>query len=258
MNLGTDTSICEGVELDIMANCSNYNSLFWYTNGDGYFSDNSVISSIYYPGNSDYTNGSVNLNVEIIGLSPCPELFANMIVNFISKPNADFTINPLIPVVNENVHFDFSGSGASIFDWYISGNQSPFLNNQNATYTFTSAGEFEVWLIAANSSGCIDSVAKYVLVEDKNNIFVPNVFTPNDDNVNDMFYVMHNGTVINFRIEIIDRLGNILFESKNSHFKWDGKYKGILCPTGVYVYHIVLENFSGNKFDKRGTLLLIN
>jgi gliding motility-associated-like protein len=65
-------------------------------------------------------------------------------------------------------------------------------------------------------------------------IFAPNAFTPNRDNMNDEFLI--KGTFDEYNIIIVDRWGNILYQSTNSFFGWDGKCKGVEMPIGTYYY----------------------
>ena len=87
-------------------------------------------------------------------------------------------------------------------------------------------------------------------------LYVPNAFTPNGDNRNDVFLVKgFEGS--RFNIKIFNRWGNLTFESQNPYFTWDGSYQGRACSEGVYMYVI---NYL-NRFDQyrtlNGTLTLI-
>lgn len=69
-------------------------------------------------------------------------------------------------------------------------------------------------------------------------IFVPNVFSPNDDGFNDIFKPL--GTEpYEYELRIYDRWGNLVFESKELDKGWDGTHKGKLMNSGVFVYYIL-------------------
>jgi gliding motility-associated-like protein len=70
---------------------------------------------------------------------------------------------------------------------------------------------------------------------------IPNVFTPNNDGVND-FFIFDNGIVNAQKITILNRWGNVVYFSENE-FAWNGKFKDEYCSDGMYYY--VIEN----KFD---------
>jgi gliding motility-associated-like protein len=64
-------------------------------------------------------------------------------------------------------------------------------------------------------------------------IFMPNVFSPNNDGFNDLFEVF--GRNITFvRLRIFDRWGNLVFETQSPEQGWDGRFRGQNMPTGVY------------------------
>ena len=69
-------------------------------------------------------------------------------------------------------------------------------------------------------------------------ILIPNSFTPNDDSKNDFFFPVLSCEYAYYTILITDRWGNTVFSSNNVNAKWDGKYKGNLCPEDIYIYKI--------------------
>ncbi len=69
-------------------------------------------------------------------------------------------------------------------------------------------------------------------------LYIPNSFTPNGDDLNEYFEVYFNDRIKDVKIEIFDRWGFKLFSSSDKYFKWDGKFKGVLLPIGVYAYKL--------------------
>ena len=71
-------------------------------------------------------------------------------------------------------------------------------------------------------------------------LYVPNVFSPNNDGFNDDFraYPALNVEVMNYELQVFDRWGNKVFESHTSDLFWDGYYKGKKAATGTYAYYI--------------------
>ncbi len=72
--------------------------------------------------------------------------------------------------------------------------------------------------------------------------FIPNVFSPNDDGINDDWQVRFLAQYPNCRVEIFNRSGIKLFESKGYNRPWDGTYKGKPVPVATYYYLIHLNN----------------
>jgi gliding motility-associated-like protein len=93
----------------------------------------------------------------------------------------------------------------------------------------------EIILFATN--GCFDSDT--LLVHDHPAYFgpIPNVITPNNDNVNEDFLIPYN-EIIDYQIIILNRWGDLVFESKNPSNLWNGKTEGKEVIDGVYFYKI--------------------
>jgi gliding motility-associated-like protein len=123
-------------------------------------------------------------------------------------------------------------------------------------------------VIVTDESGCIDSTQIQVLVKavEPNvdcftSIYVPNAFTPNNDGVNDVFYVYGNG-IEEIHLIISDRWGNILFESYDLNVGWDGTYRGTLLNPDVFVYYLEVKFCDGsilpyNHDYRKGSVTLI-
>lgn len=75
------------------------------------------------------------------------------------------------------------------------------------------------------------------------------MFSPNGDEVNDLFTVLFNedAEVISINGDIIDRWGNLIFNSQEHTFSWDGTFNGKPMNPGVYVYRLTLVYSNGLK-----------
>ena len=108
--------------------------------------------------------------------------------------------------------------------------------------------------------GCsyIDTVFVYVeqIICGEPNVFIPNVFTPNGDGVNDVLSVQGEW-ITDLSLMIFDRWGEKVFESDNQSFGWDGSYKGVPCSPGVYYYRLEVSCRGGKKYVKGGDVTLI-
>lgn len=86
--------------------------------------------------------------------------------------------------------------------------------------------------------------------------FVPNVFSPNDDGINDRF----NAEGINFdtyEMRIFDRWGNYIYYTENPLAGWDGTYRDKLADIGIYAWYIRIRFINGNVIEKKGDVLLV-
>ena len=90
------------------------------------------------------------------------------------------------------------------------------------------------------------------------NVTVPNVFTPNNDLVNDFFKPVLSFTPKDYHLTVSNITGNILFETNDFTKEWDGFYKGILQPVGVYLWYLKVTTPSGKGISQKGTVTIIN
>lgn len=88
-------------------------------------------------------------------------------------------------------------------------------------------------------------------------LFIPNAFTPNGDNMNDIFRAKAYGKVVSFRFEIYDRFGTMIFKTTDSKTGWDGNVKGKTMPSGVYVWQCYCTFEGADMIYKKGSVTLI-
>jgi gliding motility-associated-like protein len=125
-------------------------------------------------------------------------------------------------------------------------------------FNFTKPGEYDVRLLSY--LGC-DSLVHLVLGVYK--MFIPNVFSPNGDGLNDYFTVFAGDDVKEIlTLQVFDRWGGLIYETANlsegeSHDGWDGKRKGKLVEEGVYMYQIRVVFQDGKEREITGSLALI-
>ena len=106
--------------------------------------------------------------------------------------------------------------------------------------------------------GCTDVATKTVTVFDHCNIDVPTAFTPNNDGLNDKFGPHNALKADKYEFKVYNRWGQLIFESTNWKERWDGKVKGKLQATGVYVWMLSYTNRDTKKpVFKKGTVTLI-
>jgi len=91
-------------------------------------------------------------------------------------------------------------------------------------------------------------------------VVVPTAFTPyNSDDVNDDFHIAADGIKKeNFSFRILNKWGETIFYTNDPAFRWDGKYKGDICPQDVYTYKISYTTENNIKKDEYGYLLLLH
>jgi gliding motility-associated-like protein len=116
-------------------------------------------------------------------------------------------------------------------------------------YNFNKEGDHLVNLIA--TQGC-DSLV--LLQLEYYHIFIPNVFSPNDDGSNDLFSVFGgDGLIEDYELIIFDRWGTQIYKGE----KWDGRYKGAAVESGVFAYIAKLKMNDGIERKLAGSVTVV-
>ncbi|MCE3280341.1 MAG: hypothetical protein K0S44_2532, partial [Bacteroidetes bacterium] len=153
--------------------------------------------------------------------------------------------------------------GASTYYWTFGDGGSSTLFNP--TYMYSSVGIYPVQLIATSGFGCSDTA--YAEVTTNTDVVFPNVFTPNVDGssggfyditslTNDVFFPYTSG-VIDFKLQIFNRWGELIFETRDIKQGWDGYYRGQLCQQDVYIWKAYVKLNNGKTFNKTGDVTLL-
>ena len=91
------------------------------------------------------------------------------------------------------------------------------------------------------------------------NLYIPNAFTPNDDGKNDIFKPGYGENIVSYYMEIYNRWADKIFTSNHIEKGWDGKFKGVLQPAGVYTWFIRYQvNNSSMQYVEKGTIMMIH
>jgi gliding motility-associated-like protein len=193
-------------------------------------------------------------------------------------PNADFEMTSpqftsnyfgtaVVDVHFENLSTDFANpndpNADTTFFWnFDDGN--PWILSQDLYETFdrtyTEGGTFDICLVAINSNGCTDTVCKPLVIYNPL-LFVPvNIFTPDEDNVNDVFtFAEYAEGVAEFSCLIVNRWGVKMHEMDNITDAWDGTdMNGDVCHDGVYFYTYQGKAENGTPFEGQGTIQIVN
>ena len=90
-------------------------------------------------------------------------------------------------------------------------------------------------------------------------IHIPTAFSPNESGFseNSVYQIIAGQDIAGIAFKIIDRWGNILFESEDKEFQWDGSYKGQKCNNGVYAYFVDVSYSNGKTEKLSGNITLI-
>lgn len=181
----------------------------------------------------------------------CEEWFSRDI-NLISqvKPDFDYTVDHC-----KNQIHTINKSGVAIrYDWDFDGQK--IYNVKDTSVYFSSKGTYPVTLFTNKGTECADSLTKFVDFEAVDtNMFIPSAFSPNKDEVNDLFQMKGiDYSCFPYTLYIFSRWGEKVFDSGVSDAipAWDGTYEGTIVSPGVYFYLI-----KGKTFKRFGTVSVV-
>src|SRR5690554_1147164 len=226
--------------------------------GDGTTSNNCDTVSHTYQNTGTY---DVTLTIEdtvgCVGI-----LTKTDYVEVVVAPVADFTASPSITDMDDtNVEFTNQSTNATDYEWEF-GDQSSNNNSVNPSHEFPNGapGQYVVTLIATNDIGCSSSHQEIITIVAPDISFdIPNVFTPNGDNENDFFKLIKHKGISDLDVTILNRWGNLVFDSDDVDFKWNGQVHntGNECVDGVYFYKITVNGINGETQEKSGFVHLV-
>ena len=137
-----------------------------------------------------------------------------------------------------------------------------FSNNLNPTHFYSDSGTYNITVIVNWECG-IDTLSKLLNLSNCDSsyedceIYVPNVFTPNNDGINESFNPISVCNFEHYELLIYNRWGNEIIATNNQQLKWDGKYKGFECTDGVYFY-VLTYKFPNEPMNiKTGTITIL-
>ena len=162
------------------------------------------------------------------------------------SPVSAFSVDPKqTDICNPEITFSDASIGAnSIFYWF---DDSTFFSNEsNLVYNYTTSGWHRPMQIATNEFGCKDTSYQELYIEPFV-IFIPNTFTPDGNEFNNIFNAEFALEVYEWEMKIYNRWGELVYVTNDPKIGWDGTYGGLKVQEGTYAY--VLRYVSCEKPD---------
>ncbi len=172
----------------------------------------------------------------------------------VTEPIADFEVNSALVFNGLPISFRNLTVGGYTYFWDFGDLQTSSLTNPYNTYK--DYGEFDISLIATNEIGCVDSITKKIGIEEAYYVYIPNTFTPDKGRYNSTFSAITTG-ISSLNITIFNRWGELMYESDDLNFEWDGVYKGVIAQQGTYIYKVNCISNSGKELDFFGHINLL-
>jgi gliding motility-associated-like protein len=229
-------------------------------------SDPIIAWSWQVDGNS-YNNSSTNIELQNSGnfavtlevtteLGCIETLTIDDYLNVFSSPTAEFITesaelskcDKTIELINLSTDYDSLswnfGDGITINEDTVS------------TYTYSEVSDYTITLTTVNSLGCEKTFYKQIIPETSIPFFAPNAFTPDEDDLNEVFMPIL-GCHDNFEFWVFNRWGENVFYSNDINVGWDGTYKDQLSPIGIYSWKARYDSTKVNQV-KFGEVHLMN
>ncbi len=131
--------------------------------------------------------------------------------------------------------------------------QATYLWQDSSSFPFYLVDEAGIYSVEINQDGCVfyDSIRVNVIDCTICNIYVPNVFSPNADGLNDRFAPSSNCDFETYNLKIFNRWGALVFQSLNVQNTWDGSFKGEYFQPGVFVYDLEFSFINGQDLSTK-------
>ena len=127
------------------------------------------------------------------------------------------------------------------YDWYKGAQYTGYSGWQHSVPALQ-YGERQTYFVeATNAHGCRSRSDEFICAADIPPLFIPNVFTPNNDGINDNFYIAGLDAYVENELQIINKRGQVVYAKKNYYNEWNGGNQ----PTDTYYYYLVLVDKNG-------------
>lgn len=235
-----DTVLCwpESFTLINETNQNTFTSQSWFVNNVLYSTQETVVFTPIQP-------GTYSIELQLTNSLGC--VYDTLILNALlalPSPQAGFSTSPTVVQVDNPLVSFIDQSSGEISSWNWTFNVPPSIETstvQNPEFLFpnTIGGDYEVQLVVSNAYNCSDSITGIITVFENYTLFIPNAFSPDGNEFNNLFSVYGYGIETrNFQLSIYNRWGELIFVSKDPTRGWDGSIgtSGEMAPIGTYTY----------------------
>lgn len=239
IHAGNDTIICPGETATLWAQGGV--SYYWYPSGTLSSWQTSLVLATPIEATMYYVTGT-----DIYGCSATDSVFVDL------YPQAFIQTNPdVYAFYGDEVPLSATSSTVGSYVWspveYLSCVVCPSpvaIPNMNYTY----------FVSYTDANGCSASDSVNIIYDPI--IYVPNTFTPNDDETNQVFRAF-GGNILSFEMLIFNRWGELICTLTELEEFWDGTYEGLLCQDGTYTWKIRITDLEGFEHAYVGHVNLV-
>jgi gliding motility-associated-like protein len=246
LNAGTDTTVCEGDMVNLNGSFSGSANYQWKSL-NGSFDHPDKLNTDYFP------NSIGDQIIYLMGSNDCNQLVDSIVIHVLPKQIIQVTGDTIIDPCKE---ITLIAEGGSNYIWTPS-SLIECLDPFCKTIRLKSPGT-AILMVSTDGPCVIPASVNLSLSQIQYDLFVPNAFSPNGDNINDIFIpVIYCDKLVEYKLQIFDRWGNLVFESNNKDVGWNGKFHSENMNPGVFAYVIQYQTPGSGKRIKTGDVTLI-
>ncbi|MCD6365925.1 MAG: gliding motility-associated C-terminal domain-containing protein, partial [Bacteroidales bacterium] len=229
------------------------------------FGDNNNLSFAKNPTHVFDDYGVFDVTLMVTSAQGCTNQFTfEDMITVYKKPHAQFTTFPeVVTVLNSMVQFNNISQDNVLNYWYFGDGDSSLVESPAHQYPSFS-GTYDVSLIVESQDGCLDTALENLTVNDVYTFWAPTAFSPDNDQLNDMFFVTGYGIdTLDFHLYIYDRFGEIIFQTEKfdaiTHKSevWNGTCKNHkVGQNGSYTWLCIFNDVFGKAHQETGRITL--
>ena len=242
-------TVCEGLVSSLTASVKNIDITSIVYNWDNGITDTTANINYVFP-----ASGSYLVTLSVTDTVGCMYVYSDnvwvMELPIVSVGNDTLLCEGQSGNLNAQL-IAGQNSGTTTYTW------SPVVGvaNVNSSNTTVTPVQTDVYTVAVSNLCGADSSSLTITI-DPCTYYIPNAFSPNNDGINDEFFVQGSGFKT-FNLKVYDRWGNRVFDTKDQNEQWDGTLNNVLLQEGVFVYRFTASFEDGREIEESGNITLI-
>lgn len=223
------------------------------------FGDGSTHSALFAPTHAyHYTGTPYTVTLRATNTtSGCTQIFVRTAyIDLYGPPKTAFTISPDSVTTIPNYTFSFiDRTPADAVSWRWTFGDGQTSTSRNPTITYPDTGVYRVTLTTATATGCDSTVTRTVRIGGvPGQLFLPNAFMPESATIELRTFMAKGSGIKTWRLQIFNNYGQLVWQTTKLSPKgepeegWDGTFKGVPAPQGVYQWQASATFINGTEW----------